>query len=602
MADGDLYTGGDWTVRSKFRYTYRYHFYGTLNLSYSQVFDGERGQPDRAHRDGFSIQWTHNKAREANPNSSFSANVNFSNSTYSRNSGTIDQYLQNTTNSNITYSLRFAQKLNLAINAGAAYNTSTRNMDLTLPNLVFSVDQLYPFRRKVQKGKRRWWENISFKYGLNAENRLSTADSSFFKKETWANDLRNGIKQNINISSTVKILKHINWTNSFTYNELWYTQNIDQYEGDSAKIITQKNMGFKTTRDFSFNSNFNFKLYGIFRFKKGYIKAFRHVLTPSVGFTYRPDFSKPFWGAYGTYQRSDGQTVLYSHYQNNIYGGPPAGMTGSINFSIGNTFDMKVRSKKDTVSGEKNVKFLDNFNIATSYNIAADSLRWTPLTLSARTVLFQRLNIDVRASFDWYKIDSTGRKYNEFFWVGSKGKNWLRFASSDLNLSLSWNLNPKAKTGQSVTSLPLHSYASPLFENSDLYLSPVDFNVPWNLSIGMLFNYQIRPRTLSQLADGSGLGNVGKNSIYNHKITSTITLSGNVTITPKWKVTFGTGVDLVTRKMTYTNITFLRDLHCWEMSFFWIPFGYRAEWNFKIAIRSSVFEAIKYEKHAEDRY
>jgi lipopolysaccharide assembly outer membrane protein LptD (OstA) len=604
MADGDLYTAGDWTVRSKFRYTYRYHFYGTLNFGYSQVFSGERGQPERDHRNGFSIQWTHNKAREANPNSNFSANVNFSNSTFSRNSGTIDQYLQNTTNSNITYSLRFAQKLNLAINAGADYNTSTRHMNITLPNLVFSVDQLYPFRRKFQKGRLRWWENISFKYGLNAENRLSTIDTAFFQKETWSNNLHNGIRQNINISSTVKVLKHINWTNSLTYNEFWYTQNIDQYEGDSAKIITQRNKGFKTTRDFSFSSNFSFKLYGVFRFKKGYIKAFRHVLTPNVGFTYRPDFSKPFWGAYGTYKRSDGQTVLYSHYQipYNIYGGPSAGMVGSINFNLGNTFDMKVRSKKDTVSGEKNVKLLENFNIRTSYNIAADSLRWTPLTLIVRTVLFQKLNVDVGASFDWYKIDSNGRRYNEFFWVGSKGKNWLRFASSSFDLSLSWNLNPKAKTGQSVTSLPLHSYASPLFENSDLYLSPIDFNVPWNLSISMLFSYQLTPKNLNQLANGTNLGNVGTGSIYNHSITSTLTLSGNVTITPKWKVVFGTGFDLVSRKMTHTNITFSRDLHCWDMSFFWIPFGQRAEWNFRIAIRSSVFSAIKYEKHAEDRY
>ncbi|MDR1974878.1 MAG: hypothetical protein LBQ31_09480 [Bacteroidales bacterium] len=587
MADGDIYTSGDWAVRSKFRYAHRYHFNGTLNFGYSQVYDGERGAPGRNHRDGFSIQWTHSKAREANPNSNFSANVNFSNSTYSKNSGTIDQYLQNTTNSNITYSLRFAQKLNLALNAGGDYNTATRTMNLTLPTLVFSVDQLYPFKRKIQKGKRRWYENITFKYGLNAENRVTTVDTSFFSKETWSNNLRNGIKQNIDINSTVKLFKYINWTNSIKYTELWYFENINRYEDTLGNIATVRNKGFKTTRDFLFNSNFNFKLYGIFRFKKSYIKAFRHVFTPSVGFTFHPDFSNPFWGAYGTYETSSGQTVLYSHYANSVYGGPPAGMVGSINFSLGNTFDMKVRSKKDTVTGEKNVKLLDYFNISTSYNIAADSLRWSPLTMRARTVLFQKLNIDVGASFDFYKVDSNGRKYNEFFWKNNKGKG-LRFASSDFNVSLSWNLNPKAKAKESITEQPLQSFASPLFSEAELYLAPVDFNVPWNLNIGMLFNYRLTP-------------NYRTNKLT-HTIVSTVTLSGNVSITPKWKMTFGTGFDVVARKMTFTSITFSRDLHCWDMSFYWVPFGYRQEWNFNIRIRSSIFSAIKYEKHNEARY
>ncbi|MDR0763861.1 MAG: hypothetical protein LBF01_05130 [Bacteroidales bacterium] len=588
MADGDLYTSGDWAIRNKIRYTRRYHFNGTLNFGYSQVYDGERGEPERTHRDGFNIQWTHSKAREANPNSNFSANVNFANSTYSKNSGTIDQYLQNTTNSNITYSLRFAQKLNLALNAGGDYNTSTRSMNLTLPTLVFSVDQLYPFKRKIQKGKRRWYENITFKYGLNAENRLTTTDTAFFKKETWSNNLRNGIKQNIDINSTVKLFKYINWTNSAKYTEYWYFENITRREDTTLTVVTEKNKGFKTTRDFSFNSNFNTKIYGIFRFKKGYIRAFRHVLTPTVGFTFRPDFSKPFWGAYSTYETSAGQTVLYSRYVNSVYGGPPSGMLGSVNFTLSNTFDMKVRNKKDTVTGEKNVKFLDYFNISTSYNIAADSLRWSPLTMRARTVLWNKLNIDMSASFDWYKIDSNGSKYNEFFWVGSRGKKWLRFASSEFNASLSWNLNPKAKTSQSITDGQIYSFASPLFMDADLYLSPVDFNVPWNLSIGMVCNYRLTPDY--------------KTGKFNHNIVSTVTLSGNVTITPKWKMTFGTGFDVVARKMTFTSVTFSRDLHCWDMSFYWVPFGYRTEWNFNIRIRSSVFSAIKYEKHNEARY
>jgi hypothetical protein len=181
----------------------------------------------------------------------------------------------------------------------------------------------------------------------------------------------------------------------------------------------------------------------------------------------------------------------------------------------------------------------------------------------------------------------------------------LRFASSDFNLSLSWNLNPKAKTSQSAAEEQHNNFESPLFTDADLYLAPVDFDVPWNLSVGMVFNYRLTPRTLAQMnspaAVGGNPGSISKGG-FTHNIISTVTLSGNITITPKWKMTFGTGLDVVSRKMTFTSITFSRDLHCWDMSFYWVPFGYRTEWNFHIRIRSSVFSAIKYEKRNEARY
>ncbi|MEG2665398.1 MAG: putative LPS assembly protein LptD [Bacteroidales bacterium] len=586
--DGDAYTGGNWEVRGNLRYALRYKFSGGLGFAYSQNFQGIRGDPNRAKRTGISVQWAHNQDAKAHPNSRFSANVNYTNSAYSQYANNINDYLTNTTTSNISYSIDFAKKLHLTLNGAASYNTNTSTMEIILPTINFTVDQLYPFRRKHAIGKRKWYETISFNYNLLAQNTISAPDTMLFTKKTL-DEMKNGIQQNATLSSTVKIFKYINWTNSFVYHEYWYTKNIKkEYAGDTLKTINQN--GFKTTRDFSYNTNINFKLYGILRFKKGAIKAFRHVLTPSVGFTYRPDFSTPFWNSYETYTDPNGVVHQYSKYANSLYGGPPSGMVGSVNFSLNNTFDMKVRNRKDTANPEKNISLLDYFSISTSYNMAADSLRWAPITLSARTVLFQRLNIQVGASFDFYKIDSNGQRYNEFFWINNKYKT-LRFSRTDLAISLSWSLNPKAKPKADNTNnpspYPFHSYASPMYDESDLLWQPIDFNVPWNLNLGYNLNYIVTPNP--------------KTNKLQHDVVQTITLTGSISITPKWQISFGTGFDIMAKKFTITTINFSRDLHCWEMGFYWIPFGTSTEWNFHIRIKSSIFQDIKYEKRKDFR-
>ncbi|MCM1168523.1 MAG: hypothetical protein NC324_01155 [Bacteroides sp.] len=582
-AEADAYTGGNWEIRADFRYAVRYKFSGALNFGYSWIYQDERGLPHRAHQNGFKIQWSHSQDSKARPNSRFSANVNFTNSSYSKYSGNLSDYLTSSTTSNISYSLDFAQKLHLALNASADYNTYTRAFNLTLPTVSLSVDQLYPFRRKKAVGKRRWYETISFNYSLLAQNNIRAFDTNFFSQQTLDN-MNNGIKQTARLASTVKIFKYLNWTNSFDYNEMWYLNNTTKGYDPEQNLIDIKNKGFKTTRQFSYNTNLSFNVYGIFKFRKGWIKAFRHVMTPTVGITYRPDFSKPFWGAYATYTDPNGVEHLYSKYANNIYGGPASGMVGSINLSLKNTFDMKVRSKKDTVSGEKKIKLIDNLTVSTSYNMAADSLRWAPITISARTVLFQRLNVNVGASFDFYKADKDGRRYNEFFWVDNKYKG-LRFTRTDLSVSLAWNLNPKANPKQNgqTQEKPQHPYyASDLYDPTDIFLQPIDFKAPWNLNIGYNLNYIVTPDA--------------RNGKLSHDVVQTITLSGNVKITDRFDINFGTGFDVQAKKFTITTISFSRDLHCWEMGFYWVPFGYRTEWNFHIRVKSGIFQSLKAQK------
>ncbi len=582
--EGDAYTGGNWEIRTDFRYAMRYKFSGNLNFGYSWVYQDERGLPHRAHQNGLKIQWSHSQDSKARPNSRFSANVNFTNSSYSKYAGNLNDYLTNTTSSNISYSLDFAQKLHLSLNASADYNTYTRAFNLTLPTVNLSVDQLYPFRRRKAVGKRRWYENISFNYNLLAQNNIQAIDSSLFTRETLHN-MNNGIKQTARLANTVKIFKYINWTNSFDYNELWYLKNTRQYyDLEKEQAVSEIRRGFKTTRQFNYTTNFSFNVYGIFRFKKGSLKAIRHVMTPAVGFTYHPDFSKPFWGAYTTYTDPLGVEHLYSKYANNIYGGPPSGTVGSLNLSLKNTFDMKVRNRKDTVNQEKKVKLIDNLTISTAYNIAADSLRWAPITINARTVLFQKLNISVGASFDFYKVDKNGRRYNEFFWVNNKYKG-LRFTRTNMAVSLAWNLNPKARPttnapAQEIPETPY--YASDLYNPTDLFMQPIDFKAPWNLNIGYNLNYIISPNV--------------KEGKLKHDLVQTLTLSGNIKITNKFDINFGTGFDIQAKKFTITTISFSRDLHCWEMGFYWIPFGYRTEWNFHLRVKSSIFQSLKVQK------
>ncbi|MDE6493923.1 MAG: hypothetical protein K2L50_05015, partial [Bacteroidales bacterium] len=582
--EGDAYTGGNWEVRADFRYAVRYKFSGSLNFGYSWIYQDERGLPHRAHQNGLKIQWAHSQDSKARPNSRFSANVNFTNSSYSQYSGNLNDYLTSTTTSNISYSLDFAQKLHLALNASADYNTYTRAFNLTLPTINFSVDQLYPFRRRRAVGKRRWYENISFNYNLLAQNNIQAIDSNLFTRETLHN-MNNGIKQTARLASTVKLLKYINWTNSFDYNEFWYLKNTRQYyDLEQEAVVSEIQRGFKTTRQFSYNTSFSFNVYGIFRFKKGALKAIRHVMTPSVGFTYHPDFSTPFWGAYSTYTDPLGVVHLYSKYANNIYGGPPTGTVGSLNLSLKNTFDMKVRNRKDTVNQEKKVNLIDNLTVSTSYNMAADSLRWAPISISARTVLFQRLNLSAGASFDFYKTDANGRRYNEFFWVNNRYKG-LRFTRTNVAVSLAWNLNPKAKPKENAQTneIPQNPYyASDLYNPTDLFLQPIDFKAPWNLNIGYNLNYIITPNI-----------NEGK---LKHDLVQTITLSGNVKITDKFDINFGTGFDIQAKKFTITTISFSRDLHCWEMGLYWVPFGYRTEWNFHLRVKSGIFQSLKVQK------
>ena len=282
--------------------------------------------------------------------------------------------------------------------------------------MTLSSIQFYPFRKKKSSGKRKWYEDISFSYRANLINTIDTYDSLLTSSDLIKN-FRNGIMHSIPISSNVKILKHLNWTNSISYTERWYTNSLSKTYNPETDLIDKDTIyGFIANRNANFTSSINTRLYGMFTFKKGFIKAVRHVINPSISFNYTPDFSEPSLGFYDFYTDKEGKRVYYSKTENGVFGSPPQGASGVINFSLGNNLEMKVPDKNDTVEGMRKIVLLEAFNISSGYDLARDSINWQPLRLTARTTLFKKLLINFSASYTPYVLNEKGALTNELLW------------------------------------------------------------------------------------------------------------------------------------------------------------------------------------------
>ena len=322
----------------------------------------------------------------------------------------------------------------------------------------------------------------------------------------------------------------------------------------------------------------------MYQFKSKRIKAIRHVLTPSIGLSYRPDFGEEKWGYYKNTQIDTlGNEQTYSIFKNSIYGSPSRGKSGLINFKLYNILDMKVRSLKDTITGTKKVVLIENLTFSTSYNLAADSLKWSKIIISGYTTLFKRLYIRYDTRLDPYIIDSLGRNINKFEW--KENKRIARFENSEWNFSLNWNLNPevfKKKQSDKGTEEELEM----INKHPDAY---IDFNIPWSLNISY---------SLKHLSNYHYSGKLKPDSISKN-IVQTLSFRGDINITPKWKIEFSSGYDFVNKEISYTAIDIYRDLHCWEMTFNWIPFGFRKSYNFGIKVKASVLQDLKLTRKRE---
>jgi lipopolysaccharide assembly outer membrane protein LptD (OstA) len=604
---GDIYTLGSWAVKPGFTYKKRYKYTGSASFTYAINVTGVKETPDYTKKRDFSIKWNHRQDAKARPRSNFSADVNIVSSTLNKyNPTTTENYLSNTFRSSIAYQTNFAGKYFININASHDQNTITHIVNVTLPELTFAVNQFNPFTSKKKVGPNKWYNNITMKYNMIARNRVTAADSVIFTAQ--ALDLmQNGIQHTMPISSPIKLLKYFNWTNSINLTDRMYFESYRKYwsndtlfsNGDTTLGYPVKDTinGFNNVFDYSFSSSVGTKIYGMLNFGKKFpIRAIRHVITPTVAFTYTPDFGTDFWGYYDTYVDAKGKTVQYSKYEGTIFGGPPAGKSGRISFGLTNNLEMKVRSKKDTVTGTRKVGLIDYFSINFSYDFIKDSLRMSPLTLSGRTKLFKMLDLTYNSSFDPYIVDSTGtHNLDQTEW--SVNHRLFRLSSTNWSASLNYHVTSKdLQKGDKNKTPDVAAQTATSKENAaevqDIQMNPddyIDWSIPWDLTFSYSFKYTA----------------VHKYPDYVYQKTTTIIqtfgVSGNVSITPKWKIGFRTGWDFETDALSYTSISIYRDLHCWEMRFNWIPIGTQKSWNFSINAKASILQDLKLNKKKDFR-
>ena len=596
---GDIYTLGSWAIKPAVNYRVRYRYSGYLNANYAINILGEQGTPDYSRNRDFSIRWVHNQDPKARPNSKLTANVNIVSSQYNKfNPVNSDAYLSNTFQSSVNYSKNWAGKYFLNMSLNHSQNTITREMNLALPKFTFTVNRFYPFRAKKITGALKWYDNVSVNYNMVGENRINTYDTLLFNEPLGPN-MKNGIKHSVQVSTgSIKLLKHLVWTNNINYTERWYSQSqFKNWRNDTlytneepidGYVAVDTVYGFNAVRDFNLSTSMSTTLYGMFTYRKGPVKAIRHVIRPSASFTVRPDFSNPEWGYYKYYTNNRGETEKYSIYDGFIYGTAPEGRSGAFTFRISNNLEMKVRSRKDTITGTRKVVLIEDFSIATGYDIARDSLNMNKLTLSGRTTLFKNLKINYSSSFDPYALDSSGRRINKFEW--DVNKRLFRPENHSWRLGLSFKLNSEMLSRERKSEAGTEEELRDVNENLEGY---VDWNVPWSLNISYDFNYN--------------LVYTYKNGYWNYdvtkegKIIQTLSFSGDVNITPKWKLGFRSGYDFKSKDLTYTSIDIYRDLHCWEMRFNWIPYGFRQSWNFTINIKSSLLQDLKLDKKKDFR-
>lgn len=572
----DVYSRGSWGLKALSNYNVRYKYSGNFALGYSTFKTSEKEFPDYSVRHDFNVRWSHRQDQKANPSVRFSSDVNILSSNYNKfNSNNTNDYLSNTFQSNIAWGKSW-KRANLSTNLRHSQNTITHKMDMSLPQVAYSVNRFNPTKLFEKEGviKSRWYDKIGVSYTADFENRISIRDTNIFKPTTNLMDsLQLGIKHTVPLSASYSN-RFFSFSPQANFTSLWYFDKISKtYDaGDTLRTDTIKE--FKTANFYTISLVTTSKLYGFYTFKNARVKAIRHVITPTVSFNYRPDFGAASLHYYETIYPNNSSTPLtYSIFQNGLYGSPPAGKVAGISFGLDNNLEMKVRpGKKDTATTDKKIVLIESFSINSSYNYAAEVFALAPFNIAARTRLYKNLiSISGGALVDPYKIDHTGFRYNHYMMEdGVLGR------LTSAQVSLTANLQSKTKKDDAMSKEKAKN--DKVYEQQYNYAIThpeyyVDFNVPWNLNIGYNLRY-----------DKPGIVET---------VTQSATFSGDVKVTDKWKVGFSSGWDLEKHDFTYTSLNVYRDLHCWEMTFNWVPFGFRKSYTININVKSSVLQDLK---------
>ncbi|WP_371266065.1 putative LPS assembly protein LptD [Flavobacterium sp.] len=598
---GDYYTNGSWALRFESSYAWMYKFRGNFNVRFENLIQSERGFPDYSKSKIYNIQWSHSQDTKSNPSSRFSASVNLGSSTFfqqSLNQVNIGSTLNNNLSSSISYSKTFnsVPQVNMSLTATHNQNSRTQEINMTLPTLQVNVDRIFPFAPK-DGPKKGFFKNINFQYNLRGENRFATTDSLFFKSEMFK-DANTGFQHSIPLSTNFKIFKYFSVSTSANYNEVWYLKTINRrFDSDSNTVVTEDVNGFDAFRTYSFSTSVGTTIYGTFNFgetKK--IQAIRHVMRPSVSHSYTPSFEQ----YYDTYAMdASGRMAEFTRFEKGIFGAPGNSYANSLGFNLSNTFEAKMTDKDSTKTEPKKVMLLNQLNFSTSYNMAADSLRWAPVRMSGGTALFNnKMNVNFGATLDPYAINGAGRRINT--WNIDNGGSLFRMTSANMTINYSLSSEGNKKNNENSqgarnggreddlfgTNTDLSNRRQSQFDDDNIddaeNKETTEFynaKLPWDLTFAYSLTY-------------------GNNNREKKITGNSVMISGNLDLTPRWKVGVSTGYDFVQQGVTFTQFRFERDLLSWRMDFNWSPYGDYASWGFFIGIKSSVLSDIKWDKRA----
>ncbi len=596
---GDVYTNGTWGVRTRSNYRKNYKFNGSFGINYMENVVGEQGLENYSKSRDVAIRWNHGQDSRANPNQSFRASVDFTTSSYDQNhSHNINNVLRSTKRSSVSYSRMFPNSpFNLSASMSATQNSQTKLMDMNLPSMNFSMNRIYPLKRRNAVGSPRWYEKFQISYAAQLENRLSTITDSLFTT-TSAQDFENGYSHNIPASLALNFLNYFTFSPSVRYSGVVFTKSLKpqwiedyQYPGgrvvDTLVIDTIPGFHYAHAVVPSVGLTFTPRIYGMYTFReKSRIEAIRHVMSPSASFSLVPDMSGVVPNYYQEVQvDSTGRTRIYPLYDESVFRVPvPSGRSGSVNLSLKNNIEMKLKSRSDTVEDVTKVKLLDNLNFTTNYNIFADSMKWSMVRMSGNTSIFKRkVSLRFGGVFNPYAYvtEKNGRSHDIDRALIMTGKGLFRVTSLDFSVGMNFSSKQGSGRQQDESQVELANDAtarmvSPTGYDEINYAAYVDFTIPWTVGLDYNLRYT-KPYDRSE-------------------IIQTIRFRGDFSLTPKWKIGFNSGFDFKNMKVTTTNLNIHRDLHCWEMTVSMVPFGTYRSYSFTINIKSAILRDLQYEK------
>lgn len=610
---GDIYTLGSWALDINSRYKVNYKCTGNFALTYSNDQTGEKGSSDFFQTKNFAVRWSHSQDSKARPGTSFSASVNFSSPSNNKyNSTNVTEALQNQISSSISYSKNWNGKMNLSVNALHSQNSRDSSYSFTLPNLTFSVSRFYPFKQKNRVGKKKFYEDFSLGYSTTLQNKVNFKASEF-NKPGFLDKFQNGMTHNFQIGlPSFTLFKYINFTPSITYGMNWFFRKTERKYNpvtDDVEEIDSGQFGtFGTTHNYSGSISANTRLYGLFNFgKHRKIQAIRHIISPSVSFSFSPEKGTYFNG-WRTLNYVDANGVAHSEdynvYSGQIYSAPGKGKTASMSLSIGNNLEAKVRDLRDTTgSGTKKIKLIDQLNLSTGYNFLADSLNMNNIGITMSTSVFGKVGISANANFSPYAVVPTGEstyatinKFNGSVYGWDKP---LRLTNASVSVSYSFsgegkingNDGSNANGGGGGGSTPAANYTRIYYHPVTgeyipggwlYYMNP---NSPWSVNLNYSFNYSRSYTTIAHRLN------------TNHRYTQTLGVSGNVKITPALAINLTTGFDLMAMKMTTTQLSATYDLHCFNIAVSWVPNGQWESWSFRISANAAALaDLLRFKK------